>query len=80
MKKVVCKYCGSDKGFFIKTQIYGSSATYFNSDGSYAMEGENTGLHDGLQYKYGKNIYCGECRRRIAKVTDIERDGLEIEL
>lgn len=25
-------------------------------------------------------VHCGECRRRIAKVTDIERDGLEIEL
>ncbi|WP_338631626.1 hypothetical protein [Clostridium baratii] len=73
MKKIICKHCGSNEGFFIKTQIYGSVETYFNSNGTYAMEGENMALHDNLDYKYGKNIYCGACRRFIDKVVNVEK-------
>ena len=77
MKKIICPHCNSQDVFFVKTQIYGSSETYFNSDGSYAMKGKNSALHDSLDYKYGKILYCGNCRKRVGKVKDI---GREIEL
>lgn len=79
MKNIICPHCDSEDIFFIKTQIYGSVETFFNADGSYAMDGANTALHDDLDYKYGKILYCGDCRKRVGKVEDIEKEiGLKM--
>lgn len=70
MKKVICKYCGSDEGFFIKTQIYGHADIYYNNDGTYSLNGLNASAHDSLTYKHGKNVYCSNCEKQIGKTYD----------
>lgn len=79
MKNIICPHCDSEDIFYIKTRIYGSAETYFNADGSYAMEGENSALHDSLDYKYGKILYCGNCNKGVGRVEDIKKE-IELEI
>lgn len=69
---LVCQHCDSDKGFYIKTQIYGSYKETFNSDGS--SDVYNNDASDSLQEKRGKNAYCRNCNKAICKVSEIEKD------
>lgn len=69
---IICKHCGSEEGFYIKTVYYSRSHECFNSDGS----SQFSGTADSMQCTRGKNVYCISCDKVIFKVKDIE-DELE---
>lgn len=69
---LICKHCGSDEGFYIKTVHYARCHECFNSDGS----SQFSGTADSMRFKRGKNVYCISCDKVICKVKEIE-DELE---
>lgn len=70
--KVVCKHCGSEDGFYIKTRFYANVNVEYNNDGSSRF----SGVSDTMESKMGKNVYCINCDKAICKVSEIE-DELE---
>ncbi|MGN5650409.1 hypothetical protein [Bacillus sp. Brlt_9] len=64
-----CPHCDSDCGYYTKLQIYGSSFSRYNFDGS---EGENSDCYDGLNHKEGKVAYCIDCNKKLFKLSELE--------
>lgn len=73
MSKIKCPKCGFEDGFYIKTQVTGSTRVYYGSDGNYLMDGTNSAIYDHLNHKDGKVAYCMECNRKIDSVANIEK-------
>lgn len=67
---IICKHCGSDEGFYIKTRLYGSYLEKFNSDCSHDEFASSACDH--LQEERGKNVYCNKCNKVICKTSEIE--------
>ncbi|OSA95628.1 UNVERIFIED_ORG: hypothetical protein B2H98_10915 [Clostridium botulinum] len=67
---IICKHCGSDEGFYIKTKYYANVHESFNSDGTEQF----SGTADSMQSKRGKNVYCSNCNKVICKVSQIENE------
>lgn len=57
-----CPHCKGKTGYYVKTRIYGSHNERHNWDGSW---GENTDMHESLNYKIGKIKYCQDCHKKI---------------
>ncbi|MCR1952985.1 hypothetical protein NSA50_18455 [Clostridium sp. DSM 100503] len=74
MAKVKCPKCGSDDGFYIKTQVTGSTRVCYDGEGVYLMDGANSAIYDHLNHKDGKVAYCMECDRKIDSVANIEKN------
>lgn len=69
-----CPYCGSGKGYYLKTRIYGNALSRFNFNKEYDEE-NNSDIHDGLTYKFSKWAYCQACDKRLFNNEEAERDG-----
>jgi hypothetical protein len=73
MKKQVCKKCGSENGFFIKTPVTGHTTTVYDSNG---IIDEEQGRHfDTVLYKgNSKNAFCVDCFAYVGKTKDLVQD------
>lgn len=72
MKIDRCPHCGSDEDYFTKDFAYGNIRSYSRFDGK---EADNSEMHEFLKHRMGKIVYCGNCKKRIAKSADIEVQG-----
>lgn len=63
-----CSHCQSEEGYYIKTQIRGTTQSRYNFDGSFHDE-DNADIHDYLIYKDGKWAYCRKCNKRLFEVS-----------
>lgn len=66
-----CPNCGSEH-YYVKMNFSGSGNFNYRFDGK---EADNSEMHDGIRYSYGKFAYCVECNKRLFKVDD---DGMMI--
>lgn len=64
-----CPHCQSEEGYFVKTQIRGTTEFNYKFDGSYD-EDHNSSIHDSLTYKEGKYAYCRTCKKRLFQLND----------
>jgi RNase P subunit RPR2 len=64
-----CPHCGSEEGYYTKTQVSGTARYYCHYDGS---EAHNEEMYDSLVYKESKYAYCSECHKRLFKTLEIE--------
>lgn len=59
-----CSNCGSTKGYYKYTPVFGNIVTFYNSDGTYAEN--NDSMFDCLRYKEEqKTMFCSSCHKRI---------------
>lgn len=59
---ITCPHCESSDGYYRYTRITGLGAFFYNADGSI---GDNIHLHDSLDYKEQKTMYCSNCHEKI---------------
>jgi uncharacterized Zn ribbon protein len=60
-----CPHCQSEYGYYRTVRMSGESDCHYNFDGS---ETDNSQLHDHLDYKEKKTMFCRECRKPIGQV------------
>ncbi|GED72610.1 hypothetical protein BRE01_63120 [Brevibacillus reuszeri] len=60
-----CPHCGSDEGYYTKTQVSGSVRYHGGFDRS---ERENGDMYEHLSHKSGKVAYCSACDKRLFKL------------
>lgn len=63
-----CKYCSSDKGYYVKYTYKGNGIVRLNFDGSPA---DNEDMYDCLTAVQSKYAYCLNCDKRLFKTEDI---------
>jgi uncharacterized C2H2 Zn-finger protein len=56
-----CPYCGSVE-VYIKTYMKGVTEFHYTLDGSDPYNGH---IHDGLEYRENKQVYCEQCRKYL---------------
>lgn len=60
-----CPHCASNRGYYIKLKVTGTSYEAYEFDGTL---GDNTHLHDGLGYKrMDRYCYCLDCGEKIGE-------------
>lgn len=59
---VVCPHCKSTDGYYRYTRMSGTTALHYNADGT---TGDNTHLHDHLDYAEQKTMHCNQCHEKI---------------
>lgn len=62
----LCPHCGANTGYYTKDYIYGTAYWNCNFDGS---EADNSEKMDYLMNREGKQAYCQECDKYIAKIN-----------
>ena len=67
-----CPICKYDE-FYVNVIMLGRGAYFYqlgtyNGDGY--LSGDNTDLHDGLEYRHQKKAYCGNCHNYLGKYED----------
>lgn len=63
-----CPHCGSDEGYYTKSQVSGVVSYRHNFDGS---EQDNTDAYTLLKHKKSKYTYCIACEKRLFKVEEM---------
>lgn len=68
-KRLKCKHCGNDDGFYMKCSYKG---TYnFNING-YGHEIDNSEMFGNVDSKYtSKFIYCIYCGKKVGKIEEL---------
>jgi hypothetical protein len=59
-----CPHCGNSEEFFVHLSMRGTTEYNRRFDGD---SGDNTEMHDALNYIEGKWCYCKKCRKRVGK-------------
>lgn len=62
-----CPHCGNSNSFYVKVYAHGPSQDRYLWGGGLD---DNSDMHDGLKYDYGKFAYCNDCHKRIFKWED----------
>ncbi len=61
-KLTECPHCGLDYGFYVICRMKGKGVYQYEFDGSI---GDNTDLHECLEYTEQKTMYCSVCQKKI---------------
>ena len=64
-----CPHCGNDYDFYTKDYIQGSCHYNYRFNGFPTCNGE---MYENTTRKSGKYAYCGECDKRLFKMSDNE--------
>jgi len=66
---IICKHCGSERGFYTLQRVHGLAEVHYTNKGDYAED--NGQMHEGIYYTGGKKAYCLSCTRFIGKSEDL---------
>ena len=70
MSKIICKYCGSNSGFYVQERVTGKATVYYTENGEY-HEGQQEDMYTHLVHSGGKKAYCDSCHKYIGKSKDL---------
>lgn len=75
---IICPHCHANDGFYVKEQVRGTAAIYYNNKGDY--EFVQTSMYDNLSHSGGKLAYCQNCDKTIGKSKELKSRNIEKEL
>ncbi|NRG48370.1 hypothetical protein HRF87_27180 [Bacillus sp. CRN 9] len=75
--QIVCKYCGSENGFYTEERVTGRATIYYKGNGY--MRADQGSMYDSLTHSGGKKAYCRDCFKYIGKSEKLISGNREID-
>ena len=70
MGEIICKYCGSNSGFYVCERVTGTATVYYTENGEYNKE-QSEDMYTYLVHSGGKKAFCASCDKYIGKSKDL---------
>ena len=75
MKRIKCKHCGNDDGFYIKERYSGENEYYYSFTEDKNILDINENIYQGAEHKLkSKFLFCYNCDKKVCKIEDVDLD------